>query len=55
MSDAALWTDAHINDLQIPEGQYFLADAGFGTSNALLVPYQNVHYHLKEWRQANVK
>jgi hypothetical protein len=55
MSDAALWTDAHVNDLRIPEGQYFLADAGFGTSDALLVPYRNVRYHLKEWRQANVK
>jgi hypothetical protein len=30
-------------------------DAGFGTSDALLVPYWSVHYHLKEWRQANVK
>ncbi|OJA15210.1 hypothetical protein AZE42_12807 [Rhizopogon vesiculosus] len=55
MADAALWTDAHVNDLRIPEGQYFLADTGFGTSDVLLVPYQGVHYHLKEWRQANVK
>ena len=55
MSNASLWTDAYVNDLQIPEGRYFLGDAGFGTSDALLVPYWGVRYHLKEWWQANVK
>jgi hypothetical protein len=52
--DASLWHDAHQHDLHIPEGLYLLADAGFGSCDALLVPYRGVRYHLKEWHQANV-
>jgi hypothetical protein len=55
MSDAALWTDAHVNDLHIPDGRYLLADAGFGSCDALVVPYCSVRYHLKEWYQSHVK
>ncbi|KIK75823.1 hypothetical protein PAXRUDRAFT_171569, partial [Paxillus rubicundulus Ve08.2h10] len=55
MADAALWTDACTIDLQIPEGHYLLANAGFGTCDMLLVPYWGVQYHLKEWWQANAK
>ncbi|KIK72075.1 hypothetical protein PAXRUDRAFT_181351 [Paxillus rubicundulus Ve08.2h10] len=29
-------------NLQIPEGRYLLADAGFGTCDTLLVPYQGI-------------
>ena len=47
--------DTYVNDLQIPEGQYFLGNTGIGTSDALFVPYQNAYCHLKEWQQANVK
>lgn len=54
-ADANLWIDAHTHDLRMPPGKYLLADAGFGTSDALLVPYRGVQYHLKEWRQANLR
>jgi len=50
--DANLWNDAHTQDLRMPQGRYLLADAGFGTLDALLVPFRGVRYHLKEWRQA---
>jgi len=53
-ADAALWNDARQHDLRIPGGRYLLADAGFGTCDALLVPYRGVRYHLKEWRQASL-
>ncbi|KIK79900.1 hypothetical protein PAXRUDRAFT_160032, partial [Paxillus rubicundulus Ve08.2h10] len=52
MADAALWHDACEHDLHIPEGRYLLADASFGTCDALLVSYWGVHYHLKEWQQS---
>ena len=52
-ADANLWNDAHTQDLRMPQGRYLLADAGFGTSDALLVPFRGVRYHLKEWCQAN--
>lgn len=51
-ADASIWNDARAHDLRIPEGRYLLGDAGFGTCDALLVPYRGVRYHLKEWRLA---
>jgi hypothetical protein len=38
-ADATLWNDAHSHDLRMPPHRYLLADAGFGTYDALLVPY----------------
>lgn len=52
-ADATLWQRAHQNDLRMPPGKYLLADAGFGGSDTLLVPYRGVRYHLKEWRQGS--
>ena len=54
-ADATLFHDARTSDLTIPEGQYYLADAGFGVCEALLVPYQGVRYHLAEWGRASVR
>ena len=54
-ADATLWNDAHTQDLRIPRNKYLLADAGFGTSDALLVPYRGVRYHLKERHQAHLR
>ncbi len=47
--DSTLFYDAHRVDFYIPSGKYYLADAGFASSDALLVPYCNVRYHLSEW------
>lgn len=54
VADGALWHDARTHSLRIAPGRYLLADAGFGTSDTLLVPYRNVRYHLKEWRQSDI-
>jgi hypothetical protein len=48
-SDGHIFDDARWNNLTIPERKYFLADAGFATSDVMLLPYQGEHYHLKEW------
>jgi hypothetical protein len=50
--DSTLFHDARQTDFYIPKGRYYLADAGFGSSEALLVPYRNVRYHLSEWDRA---
>jgi hypothetical protein len=50
--DATLFNDAHLTDFYIPNGKYYLADAGFASSKTLLVPYRNVRYHLSEWEGA---
>jgi hypothetical protein len=51
--DSVLFHNARRTDFCIPEGKYYLADAGFASSDALLVPYRSVRYHLAEWGQAN--
>lgn len=38
-------------DLRIPEGKFYLADAGFPICDGLLVPYRAVRYHLREWEE----
>jgi hypothetical protein len=52
VSDGALWEDARSTDFPISPGKYYLADAGFPSCNALLVPYRGTRYHLKEWYRA---
>ena len=52
--DSTLFSEARRTDFYIPKGRYYLADAGFASSDALLVPYQNVRYHLSEWGHGGV-
>jgi len=55
VADASMYNDACLTDLKIPEGKYYLADAGFGICDSLLVPCHGVHYHLAEWGCASVR
>lgn len=54
-ADGALFSSSRFTDLAIPHGKYYLADAGFGACDALLVPYRGVRYHLAEWGRANIR
>jgi hypothetical protein len=38
-----------------PIGKYFLADAGYTTSEYLLIPYNKTRYHLREQAAANLR
>ena len=53
-SDSTMFEDAHITDLPILHGKYYLADAGFPICNSLIVPYQGEHYHLTEQGHAQL-
>jgi hypothetical protein len=53
--DLTMFHDAHVTDLPIPPGRYYLADAGFPTCASLLIPIRGVHYHLQEWGRANLR
>jgi len=53
--DSQIFDDAHAEDFTIPEGRYYLADAGYPNCDMLLVPYRGVQYHLKEWGWASEK
>ena len=54
-ADARIFGDAIQTDLKVPDGWYFLADAGFPHCKELLVPYRGVQYHLQEWGKANLR
>jgi hypothetical protein len=51
--DSTLFSSACRTDFYIPSGKYYLADAGYASSDMLLVPYRNVRYHLSEWGRAS--
>src|SRR5712675_575528 len=52
-ADQTMFQDARVTDLFIPLGRYYLADAGFPSCSALLIPFRGTRYHLQEWGRAN--
>lgn len=54
-SDSFLFEEARSTTFLVPEGAYFLADAGFPLCDILLVPYRGVRYHLREWGAADIQ
>lgn len=42
-------------DLTIPEGKYYLADAGYSNTDFMMIPYPGIRYHLKEKAQAAMR
>ncbi|XP_039118294.1 putative nuclease HARBI1 [Dioscorea cayenensis subsp. rotundata] len=49
--DALVLRDAleRPNGLSVPEGKYYLVDAGYATRPGFIAPYRGVRYHLKEF------
>jgi hypothetical protein len=54
-TDSLVYDDARRTDFAVPEGRRYLADAGYGLTDALLIPYRGVRYHLAEWGRADVR
>lgn len=52
-TDAQVLEAALDSGFDIPDGYYYLADAGYPVSDKLLTPYWGVCYHLAEWRRAD--
>ncbi|KAA0055632.1 retrotransposon protein [Cucumis melo var. makuwa] len=38
------------NGLEVPNGYYYLCDAGYPNAEGFLTPYRGQRYHLQEWR-----
>ena len=55
VANAQMFHDSRFTDLSIPDGKYFLADAGFPTCSTLLVPYRGAQYHLSEWGHTQLR
>ena len=54
-ADARIYEDTRSRDLYIPDGKYFLADAGFPACLQRIIPYRGPRYHLSEWGRAGVR
>jgi hypothetical protein len=39
-------------DFKIPNGSFYLGDAGYSLGKGMLVPYRGIRYHLRENAQA---
>jgi hypothetical protein len=53
--DGRVLNDALIRQgFKVPQGKYYLGDAGYGCTKHVLAPYRGVRYHLKEQRQADL-
>ncbi|XP_054817831.1 uncharacterized protein LOC129317544 [Prosopis cineraria] len=39
------------NGLRVPQGHYYLVDAGYTNCEGFLAPYRGQRYHLSEWRE----
>jgi hypothetical protein len=47
-SDARVLQDALQNNFYVPEGKFYLVDAGYANTPNFITPYRNVRYHLQE-------
>lgn len=54
-ADASVYNYARLSDFVVPQGRFFLADGGFASCDALLIPYRRVRYHLAEWARADLR
>jgi len=54
-ADATMYTRSRFVDLVIPANRFYLADAGFGICDSLMVPFRGVRYHLAEWGRADTR
>jgi hypothetical protein len=54
--DSLVLKDALIKDRFLPpQGKYFVADAGYYSTDFLLIPYQKTRYHLREYAKAKLR
>ncbi|KAM0903096.1 hypothetical protein ACQ4PT_018891 [Festuca glaucescens] len=52
-SDARVLQDALQNNFYVPEGKFYLVDAGYANTPNFIAPYRNVRYHLQEQGRSN--
>ncbi|KAI7939602.1 hypothetical protein MJO29_014338 [Puccinia striiformis f. sp. tritici] len=53
--DGTVLADALTKEFSIPEGRFYLADAGYGLQKGILTPYRATQYHLKEQAAAGLR
>lgn len=53
VNDATLYRLSANQGFSIPDGRFYLGDAGFGLTKGVLVPYASTRYHLREFEDGN--
>ncbi|POW11506.1 hypothetical protein PSTT_05240 [Puccinia striiformis] len=53
--DSRVISDAFTKGLLIPDGRYYLADAGYALQKGVITPFRGVRYHLKEQATCSLK
>ena len=53
--DSQVWEAALDCGFNIPNGYYYLADAGYPGDPRVMLPYRGIRYHLAEWSRASQK
>jgi DDE superfamily endonuclease len=53
--DGKVLNDALDKGFIIPDGKYYLCDAGYGLRKGCLTPYRGVRYHLREQYQSRYR
>ncbi|KAI7938685.1 hypothetical protein MJO28_014264 [Puccinia striiformis f. sp. tritici] len=53
--DSRVIADAFDKGFSIPDGQFYLADAGYALQKGLIIPFRAVRYHLKEQATCGLK
>jgi len=48
-NDQQVMETARLHGFSVPYGCFYLADAGYTLTSAILTPYRGTRYHLKEW------
>jgi hypothetical protein len=51
--DGLVFNKSFDHGFSIPEGKYYLGDAGYPLTTYCLTPYRGVRYHLNEWLKGN--
>lgn len=54
-ADGQVFDNARRTDFLVPQGFFYLADAGFPLCDSLMVPYRCKRYHLREWGIASLR
>ncbi|ODN95351.1 hypothetical protein L198_04747 [Cryptococcus wingfieldii CBS 7118] len=49
-NDAAIFHEARRTTFIVPEGRYYLGDAGYPGESATMVPFRETRYHLETWK-----
>ncbi|KAE8996447.1 hypothetical protein PR001_g18902 [Phytophthora rubi] len=53
--DGRVLKDAVAHDFRIPQGKYYLGDAGYALNSFTMTPYRGTRYHLKEFGEGQQK